>query len=305
MVWNPKQETVNVKRMMIYSLIPFVSNYAMWRIQKFWVINLILLPLMIMIRSLDAIMNQNTSSESGLLVLISLIVLSLYFLISLLSVRYFAQKYNEKIENIGIAVESRGTVISRGNEENDSEICKDDKCVLNKDEVMQHTIRQHTNTKITIIGDSEESCPNCYHEKTLHVSINYQGQELVETECIGCKKDGLTVICKEFFETSSNNKQATSNNEKLEESKRHLEDAERKLEEKKKKKKEESRNKMERDEKLEESKRHLEDAERKLEEKKKKKEESRNSRDIEKQITMNEEKIRKIEEENKKLDEED
>ena len=267
MVWNPKQETVNVKRMMIYSLIPFVSNYAMWRIQKFWVINLILLPLMIMIRSLDSIMNQNTSSESGSLVLISLIVLGLYFLISLLSVRYFAQKYNEKIENIGIAVESRGTVISRGNDENDSEICKDDKCVLNKDEVIQHTIRQHTNKKITIIGDSEGSCPNCYHEKTLHVSINYQGQELVETECIGCKKDGLTVICKEFFETSSNNKQSTSNNEKLEESKRHLEDVERKLEEKKK-------------------------------------EESRNSRDIEKQITMNEEKIRKIKEESKKLDEE-
>ena len=55
-------------------------------------------------------------------------------------------------------------------------------------------------------------------------------------------------------------------------------------------------------EELEKSKRRLEEAERELEEKKKRKEESRNNREIDKQITINEEKIRKIEEESKRLD---
>jgi hypothetical protein len=80
-----------------------------------------------------------------------------------------------------------------------------------------------------------------------------------------------------------------SSGEELEESKRRLEEAERELEEKK----------------LEESKRRLEEAERELEEKKLEKEESRKNKDIEKQIALNEEKIRKIKEESKKLDEGD
>jgi len=65
--------------------------------------------------------------------------------------------------------------------------------------------------------NSEKICNDCYHEETLHVSTNYhESQGLVEGGCIGCKKDGLTVICKELFETSSNDKQATSDNEDIE-----------------------------------------------------------------------------------------
>jgi DNA repair exonuclease SbcCD ATPase subunit len=254
---------------------------------------------------------------------------------------------------------------------------------------------------------------NLHFQETLHVSTNYhESQGLVEGECIGCKKDGLTVICKELFETSSNDKQATSDNEdieiattshiiekksalekmneeevveylklieelqkvglgnsnnlievkqmlvkdrgldennlqylteldvqldkqvneitksveksekdreerqkelddlkkmeaedKLEESKMQVKQSELELKEKKKKK-EETRNKMKEDKKLEESKKQLEVAERELEEKKKKKEETRKQREIDKQIAINEEKIKKIEEESKKLDEE-
>jgi hypothetical protein len=261
--------------------------------------------------------------------------------------------------------------------------------------------------------NSEKICNDCYHEETLHVSTNHhESQGLVEGECIGCKKDGLTVICKELFETSSNDKQATSDNEdieiattshiiekksalekmneeevaeylklieelqkvglgnsnnlievkqmlvkdrgldennlqylteldvqldkqvneitksveksekdreerqkelddlkkmeaedKLEESKMQVKQSELELKEKKKKK-EETRNKMKEDKKLEESKKQLEVAERELEEKKKKKEETRKQREIDKQIAINEEKIKKIEEESKKLDEE-
>ena len=261
--------------------------------------------------------------------------------------------------------------------------------------------------------NSEKICNDCYHEETLHVSTNYhESQGLVEGGCIGCKKDGLTVICKELFETSSNDKQATSDNEdieiattshiiekksalekmneeevveylklieelqkvglgnsnnlievkqmlvkdrgldennlqylteldvqldkqvneitksveksekdreerqkelddlkkmeaedKLEESKMQVKQSELELKEKKKKK-EETRNKMKEDKKLEESKKQLEVAERELEEKKKKKEETRKQREIDKQIAINEEKIKKIEEESKKLDEE-
>jgi len=310
MVWDPKQETVDVKRMIIYSFVPILSVYALWRIQKFWLISLISIPISFGMQLLMGVATIPSQNQPIIGILLFLMTLGLYIAVCVLLVRHYAQKYNEKIENVRGVVESKSTVISRGtvmsrdNDENHSEICKDDKCILNKDEVLQHTIRQHTNAKITIIGDSEGSCPNCYHEKTLHVSINYQGQELVETECIGCKKDGLTVICKEFFETSSNSKQITPNNEKLEESKRRVEEAEEKLEEKKKRK-EESRNKMEGEEKLKESKKQVEEAEKKLEEKKKRKEESRNNRDIDKQIAINEEKIKKIEEESKKLDDDE
>jgi hypothetical protein len=312
MVWDPKQETVDVNRMIIYSFVPILSVYALWRIQKFWLISLISIPISFGMQLLMGVATIPSQNQPIIGILLFLMTLGLYIAVCVLLVRHYAQKYNKKIENVGGVVESKSTVISRGtvmsrdNDENHSEICKDDKCILNKDEVLQHTIRQHTNAKITIIGDSEGSCPNCYHEKTLHISTNvstfFSGQELVENECLGCKKDGLTVICKEFFETPA---AATKENigEKLEESKRQVEEAEKELEEKKKRK-EESRNKMEGEEKLKESKRQVEEAEKELEEKKKRKEESRNKRDIDKQIAINEEKIRKIEEESKKLDEE-
>ena len=99
MVWDPKQETVDVKRMMIYSLIPIVSIYAMWRIQKFWKIALILIPFAIVDRLLTSAMTKNPSSEIGPLDLISLVFLGMSIIVTVLLVKHYAQKYNEKIMN--------------------------------------------------------------------------------------------------------------------------------------------------------------------------------------------------------------
>lgn len=38
---EPPKQPVNVTRMLIYSLIPILSIYAGWRIQKFWVLLII------------------------------------------------------------------------------------------------------------------------------------------------------------------------------------------------------------------------------------------------------------------------
>lgn len=38
MVWDPPNKPVNVTRIIIYSLIPILSIYAGWRIQKFWLL---------------------------------------------------------------------------------------------------------------------------------------------------------------------------------------------------------------------------------------------------------------------------
>ena len=35
---KPQTQQVSVTRMMIYSVIPFLSIYAGWRIEKFWVL---------------------------------------------------------------------------------------------------------------------------------------------------------------------------------------------------------------------------------------------------------------------------
>ena len=101
MVWDPKKEQVNVTRMMIYSLIPIVSIYAMWRIQKFWKITLILIPFGIADRLLTSVITQNPSSEIGPLDLISLGFLAISITVTVLLVKHYAQKYNEKIMNGG------------------------------------------------------------------------------------------------------------------------------------------------------------------------------------------------------------
>ena len=36
MVWDPPKQKVDVTRMIIYSFIPILGIYAIWRIQKFW-----------------------------------------------------------------------------------------------------------------------------------------------------------------------------------------------------------------------------------------------------------------------------
>ena len=97
MVWDPKPETVNVNRMMIYSLVPILSIYPMWRIQKFWKITLILIPFAIVDRLLTSAMARNPSSEISPLDLISLVFLGISIIVTVLLVKHYAQKYNEKI----------------------------------------------------------------------------------------------------------------------------------------------------------------------------------------------------------------
>jgi hypothetical protein len=99
MVFDPKPEQVSVKRLMIYSLIPIVSIYAMWRIQKFWKITLILIPFAIVDRLLTSVTMQNPSSEIGPLDFISLFFLGISIIVTVLLVKHYAQKYNEKIMN--------------------------------------------------------------------------------------------------------------------------------------------------------------------------------------------------------------
>ena len=309
MVWDPKQETVNVKRLMIYSIIPILSIYATWRIQKFWVIFCIVFFLSFAIGLIMGVgMGIGESLGSPEMILISYgLGMGLTLLINPLLVRHYAQKYNEKIENIGITVESKPVVISRtddSDDEDDFELCKDPECHLNKggNILRGHSIKDHG-----LNIHSEEICSHCYHEEKLHdinlsqADVNPKILDSAGRACIGCSKDGLTESCHNFSSVLKGRKNEET---RLEESKRQVEKAEKELEEKKKRK-EESRNKMNGDEKLEESKRQVEKAEKELEEKKKKKEESRHNREIDKQIAINEEKIRKIKEESKNLDEED
>ena len=309
MVWDPKQETVNVKRLMIYSIIPILSIYATWRIQKFWVIFCIVFFLSFAIGLIMGVgMGIGESLGSPEMILISYgLGMGLTLLINPLLVRHYAQKYNEKIENIGITVESKPVVISRtddSDDEDDFELCKDPECHLNKggNILRGHSIKDHG-----LNIHSEEICSHCYHEEKLHnidlsqKDVNPNLLNSAGRACIGCKEDKLAELCHSF---SSALKGSENKETRLEESKIQVEEAERKLEEKKKRK-EESRNKMGREEKLQESKRQVEEAKRKLVETKKRKEESRNNRDTDKQIAKNEEEIRRIEEEIRKLDEED
>ena len=69
--------------------------------------------------------------------------------------------------------------------------------------------------------ESDEMCIHCYHEKKLHsidlsqTDVNPNLLDSAGRACIGCKDDGLTELCKEFSETSNNNKQVTSNNDNI------------------------------------------------------------------------------------------
>ena len=90
MVLDPTPEKVNIRRMMIYSLIPLLSIYAGWRIQKFWIL-----------------VGINFLAGFALGLISDAVFIPLYFVyaisffinavITLTVVRYFAQKYNEKI----------------------------------------------------------------------------------------------------------------------------------------------------------------------------------------------------------------
>ena len=98
MVFDPTPEQVNVRRMMIYSILPILSFYALWRIQKFWLITLILTPIYLGMEMLD-IVSSYLDYEFNL-DLINIVVIVLYLGFVLLLVRHYAQKYNEKILNI-------------------------------------------------------------------------------------------------------------------------------------------------------------------------------------------------------------
>ena len=89
---EPPKQPVNVTRMIIYSLIPILSIYAGWRIQKFWLLVVINFAIGLGVRILiDPILPEPYG------VTISLII---QIILSLLVVKHFAEKYNEKIENI-------------------------------------------------------------------------------------------------------------------------------------------------------------------------------------------------------------
>jgi hypothetical protein len=86
MIPEPPRQQVNVTRMMIYSLIPILSIYAGWRIQKFWLLLIINVALGFGISILFLVMFGNQ-----LLGIIPQII------ISLLIVWHYARRYNEKI----------------------------------------------------------------------------------------------------------------------------------------------------------------------------------------------------------------
>ncbi len=89
MVWDPPKKEVNVTRMIIYSLIPILSIYAGWRIQKFWV----LLVINIVIGwGVGIPIEMTIPGEYSWA-----ISLAIQIPISVLIVKHYAIKYNEKI----------------------------------------------------------------------------------------------------------------------------------------------------------------------------------------------------------------
>jgi len=91
MVWDPPKQQVNVNRMIIYSFIPILSIYAGWRIQKFWV----LLILGYAVGLGTGVPIQMTLPFPYGMVFSWIIII----LLSVIIIRYFARKYNERIDS--------------------------------------------------------------------------------------------------------------------------------------------------------------------------------------------------------------
>jgi len=91
MVWDPPKQKVNVTRMIIYSFIPILGIYAAWRIQKFWLLVLLGLVVGIGLSITLAPISLTFPELSYVISMIGSIV------INILIVKYFAEKYNEKI----------------------------------------------------------------------------------------------------------------------------------------------------------------------------------------------------------------
>ena len=90
MVLDPPRQKVNVTRMIIFSFIPILAIYAGWRIQKFWVL-----------LGISIIVGWGISMPIDMIIpypYAYLVSLAASITISVYVVRYFARKYNEKIE---------------------------------------------------------------------------------------------------------------------------------------------------------------------------------------------------------------
>ncbi len=92
MVWDPPKQKVDVTRMIIYSFIPILGIYAAWRIQKFWIL-LVVEFVMSIVVGVTLVPLGMISPE-----LISIVAFPLGILINILLVKYFAEKYNEKLD---------------------------------------------------------------------------------------------------------------------------------------------------------------------------------------------------------------
>ena len=94
---KPQTQQVSVARMTIYSVIPFLSIYAGWRIEKFWVLTGINVAVS---TTAVAIITYLSAGETPLLedqIMIEPIFVITQIVISVLMVRYFAIRYNNAI----------------------------------------------------------------------------------------------------------------------------------------------------------------------------------------------------------------
>ena len=92
MVWDLPKKQVNVTRMMIYSLIPILSIYAGWRIQKFWLLFIVNFIVGVATGFLGASLEKAGTPYAGII-----LGLAISIPVSLFLVRKFAIEYNEKI----------------------------------------------------------------------------------------------------------------------------------------------------------------------------------------------------------------
>lgn len=99
MVFDPPRQPVNVRKMMFYSIIPILDVYALWRIQKFWVMMGISFAVSLAV-GLAIGMILGLSATSGLIEPNPYsygLGYAVGIPISLVLVRHFARKYNEKV----------------------------------------------------------------------------------------------------------------------------------------------------------------------------------------------------------------
>lgn len=92
MVWDPPKKPVNVTRMMIYSLIPILSIYAGWRIQKFWLFFIVNFIVGVATGFVSSALEEAGDLYAGII-----LSLAVSISVSLFLVRKFSIEYNERI----------------------------------------------------------------------------------------------------------------------------------------------------------------------------------------------------------------